>query len=172
MTASDLESRLRGAGVSDVLLPGFIDDEVQPHRFRALPQVIYFECDSLLLKFETIATTGTMRVSLVDNVSGSVDLDDDMVPAIASLRQQVLDDVDGSNLLRELRLWNLAEEEEGLRCAAAQLQLVNGQQIFVDPTYHFGIRVGGARQRDIWCDTWPAAKGAREHVVGLAVGSD
>lgn len=171
MTAADLESRLRGAGVSDVLLHGFIDDEAQPHQFRALPQAIYFECDSSLLKFEAIATTGTMRVSLVDHVSGSVDLDDDMVPAIASIREQVLDDADGSNLLLELRLWNLAEEDDGLRCAAAQLQLANGQQIFVDPTYHFGIRVGGARQRDIWSDTWPAAKGAREHVVELAVGS-
>lgn len=172
MTAADLESRLRGAGVSDVLLPGFVDDEVQPHRFRALPQAIYFECDSSLLKFEAIATTGTMRLSLVDNVSTSVDLDDDLVPAIASLREQVLDDADGSNLLLELRLWNLAEDEDGLRCAAAQLQLANGQQIFVDPTYHFGIRVGGARQRDIWSDTWPAARGAREHVVKLAVGSE
>jgi hypothetical protein len=168
MTAADLESRLRGAGVGDVLLPGFVDDEAQPHRFRALPQAIYFECDSSLLKFETIATTGTMRVLLVDTVSGSVDLDDDMVPAIASLREQVLDDPDGSNLLLELRLWNLAEEEDGLRCAAAQLRLANGQQIFVDPTYHFGIRVGGTRQRDIWFDTWPDAKDAREHVVELA----
>jgi hypothetical protein len=168
MTAADLESRLRGAGVSDVLLPGFIDEEAQPHRFRALPQEIYFECDSSLLKFEAIATTGTLRVSLVDSVSGSVELDDDMVPAVASLREQVLDDSDGSNLLLELRLWNLAEDEDGLRCAAAQLQLANGQQIFVDPTYHFGIRVGGALQRDIWSDTWPDAKGAREHVVALA----
>lgn len=109
MTIADLESRLRGAGVSDVLLPGFIDDEVQPHQFRALPQAIYFECDSSLLKFETIATTGMMRVLLVDNVSGSIDLDDDMVPAIVSLREQVLDDADGSNRLLELRFWNLAK---------------------------------------------------------------
>lgn len=167
MTAAELESRLRGAGVSDVLLPGFVDDEAPPHRFRALPQAIYFECDSSLLKFETIATTGTMRVLLVDTVSGSVDLDDDMVPAIASLREQLLDDADGSNLLLELRLWNLAEDEGDLRCAAAQLRLANGQHIFVDPTYHFGIRVGGTRQRDIWFDTWPGAKGAREHVVQL-----
>jgi hypothetical protein len=172
MTTADLESRLRGAGVSDVLLPGFIDDEVQPHQFRALPQAIYFECNSSLLKFERIATTGTMHVSLVDNVSSSADLDDDMVPAIASLREQVLDDADGSNLLLEIRLWNLAEDEDGLRCAAAQLKLANGQQIFVDPTYHFGIRVGRTRQRDIWSDTWPAAKSAHEHVVELALRSD
>jgi len=122
--------------------------------------------------FEAIDTTGTMRVSLVDQVNDSADLDDDMVPAVASLREQVLDDADGSNMLLELRLWNLVEDERGLRCAAAQLQLANGQQIFVDPTYHFGIRVGGARQRDIWSDTWPAAKSARERVVKLAVRSD
>ena len=171
MTAADLESRLRGTGVSDVLLPGFIDDEAQPHRFRALPQAIYFECNSSLLKFEAIATTGTMHVSLADNLSVSVDLDDDMVPAIASLREQVLDDPVGSNLLLEIRLWNLAEDENGLRCAAAQLQLANGQQVFLDPSYYFGIRVGGTRQRDIWFDTWPDAKGAREHIVELVVGS-
>jgi hypothetical protein len=167
MTIHELESKLREAGVSDILIPGFVDQETAPVQFRPLPQAIGFQCESSVLRFEVIATTGTMRVSIDNSLGMPVELEDDMIAAVASLREQLLDDSDGSNPLRTIRFWNLVEDESGLRCAAAQLELANGQELFVDPTYHFGIRIGGTRQREIWRENWPDAKRASEHVIKL-----
>jgi hypothetical protein len=91
-----------------------------------------------------------------------------MLSAVTSVREQCLDDADGRNDLSVMRFWDATEDEAGLRCAAAQLDLTNGQQIFVDPTYHFGIRIGGALQKRIWLENWPTAKQALEHIVHLS----
>jgi hypothetical protein len=167
MTLLEFHSRLIGSSVSDVLFPGFIDQDESPARFRPLLQSTYFECGSAYLKMEVISTTGTMRLSIEDKIEIPAQIEEEMTAATASLREQYLDDSDGQNDLSAIRLWNVTEDETGLRCAAAQLDLVNGQQIFVDPTYHFGIRIGGPRQRDIWYESWPDAQRALEHVVSL-----
>jgi hypothetical protein len=170
MMLAELRSKLIGSGVSDILLPGFIDQDERPARFRPLPQAVYFDCDSVYIRMETVATTGTMRISIDHRIALEIHNEEEMMVAVVSLREQCLNDADGKNSLRELRFWNLTDDDTGLRCAAAQLELMNGQQIFVDPTYHFGIRVGGPQQRDIWRDNWPAAEQALEHVVSLLDG--
>lgn len=168
MTLLEFRSRLLGSGLSDILLPGFIDQDETPVRFRSTPQIVYFECNSVYLKMEVISTTGSMRLSIDDKIEVPVQIEEeDMTAAVTSMREQYVDDSDGGNDLSAIRLWNVTEDDTGLRCAAAQLDLVNGQQIFVDPTYHFGIRIGGSRQRDIWCENWPAAERALEQVVSF-----
>jgi len=167
MTLIELQLLLDGSGVSDILLPGVIDQDEKPARFRPLPQALYFECNSAYLKMETIATTGTMRISIVDSIEIPFHIEEDMTTAVTSLREQCLDDADGSNHLRAIRFWALTEDEAGLCCAAAQLDLVNGQQIFVDPSYHFGMRIGGSQQREIWRENWPVAKQAVERLMSL-----
>jgi hypothetical protein len=115
-----------------------------------------------------IETTGSMRLSVRDKIEIPVQIEEeDMTAAVTSLREQYLDDSDGRGDLSAIRFWNAKEDETGLLCAALQIELVKGQQIFIDPTYHFGIRIGGPRQRDIWFENWPAAKVAVEHVVSL-----
>jgi len=168
MTLLEFRSRLLGSGLSDILLPGFIDQDEVPVRFRSTPQTVYFECNSVYLKIEAISTTGSMKLSIDEKIEIPVQIEEeDMTAAVTSMREQYIDDSDGKNDLSAIRLWNVSEDETGLRCAAAQLDLVNGQQIFIDPTYHFGIRIGGSRQRHIWSDNWPAAKPALEHVVSF-----
>jgi hypothetical protein len=170
MTLLELQSRLNGLGVSDILVPGFVDQDEQPVRFRSLPHVVYFECGSVYMKMEIISTTGLMRITISDKLDMPIGIEEDMTAAVTSLREQCLDDVDSENGLDSIRFWGLLEEENGLRCAAAQLDLVSGQQIFVDPSYHFGIRIGGPRQKEIWRENWPAAEQASERIVGLIAG--
>jgi hypothetical protein len=167
MTLLELKSRLNGLSVSDILLSGFIDQDEQPVRFRTLPQVVYFECGSIYIKMETISTTGTMRISVDDKIDMPAGIEEDMTAAVTSIREQCLDDVDSENDLGAIRFWGVLEDEAGLRCAAVQFDLANGQQIFVDPSYHFGIRIGGPRQREIWRRNWPAAEQTSERIIGL-----
>jgi hypothetical protein len=168
MTLPELRSKLIGSGLSDILLPGFIDQDETPGRFRPIYQTVYFECGPVYLKMECVSTNGMLRISTADKIEMPVQMEEEeLMAAVMSLREQCMDDADGSNGLSVIRLWDVREDETGLRCAAAQLELMNGQQIFVDPTYHFGMRIGGSRQRDIWFENWPAATRASEHVVRL-----
>ena len=170
MMLVELQLKLNGAGISDILLPGFLDQDENPARFRTLSQAVYFECNSLYLRMAAIATTGSMRISIENRIEIPDQIDEDMTAAVTSLREQCLDDADGRNDLSLIRFWDIVDDANGLRCAAAQLDLVNGQQIFVDPTYHFGIRIGGSLQRESWRENWPTAKQALERVVTLTDG--
>jgi hypothetical protein len=167
MTTNELENVLRGTRVDDVLLDGFMDQDEVPVRFRALRDSLYFELGSVYLHFKAIDSEGAMSIAIVDAMGEHPALDEDMVHAVSSMREQVLQDADGSNEVKALRLWGPAEVAGELRCRAAQLELGNGQQIFVDPSYHFGMRIGGGEQRETWLASWPGAASEREHVLSL-----
>jgi hypothetical protein len=166
MTLNELENRLRGASLDDVLWGGFVDDEGALAQFFALRDAVYFGFGARLVEFRTIGTTGTMRVALVEAVAPA-GLDGDMVAAVSSVREEVLDDSTGRNKVVALRLWSAREIEAGLQCAAAQIDLANGQMIFLDPTYYFGIRLGAHDQKQRWFENWPGAIEADEVVLAL-----
>ncbi len=170
MTIEDLKRTLHGARLDDLLVPGYLDQEATPVRFRALPLSLYVELGAVLLALASVETTGTLRVQPVDTIRRLPELDDDMVFAVASLRQQVLRHVDGENRVAALKLWGARNAEVangGVDCGAAAFELENGQEIFIDPTNHFGIRVGGSELRQTWFRDWPGAEGASESVLVL-----
>jgi hypothetical protein len=150
MMMSKIKGALSGARLTDVLVTGFIDKDERPVRFHALWRVIYFEFDNVLLKMAVVGDSGRIRLFLVDEVSSEADLDDDMLPAFSSVRLQVLRDPDGSNVLATIRTWNTIQSSEWIECSAARIDLVDGQQIFVDPLNYFGIQLGGREQEEVW----------------------
>ncbi|WP_437778972.1 hypothetical protein [Sorangium sp. So ce1097] len=150
MMMSKIKVALSGARLTDVLVTGFIDKDDRPARFHALWRAVYFEFDNMLLKTAVAGDSGRIRLSLADEVSNEADLDDDMLPALSSVRLQVLRDPDGANVLATLRTWNTSHSPEWIECSAARLDLVNGQQIFVDPLNYFGIQLGGREQEEVW----------------------
>jgi hypothetical protein len=139
-----------GTELKDIIVTGFIQSDERPVRFHALWRAIFFECDGIVLKITTIGDSGRMRLALVHSVCYEAELDDDMLPASSSLRLQVLRDPDGSNALSAIHIWNMDESSDEIKCAAARVDLLNGQRIFVDPSYYFGIRLGGHEQEEVW----------------------
>lgn len=154
MNTTELRNALQGSALNDVLLIGFVDQSVLPLRFHTMLQTIYFDFGSILLELQAVDTTGTMRVSFVSAVRHNFELEEGMVAAVTSVREQVLRDADGPNLLASVQLWRVNTVDGELRCSAAQFELANGQHIFVDPTYHFGIRMGGEEQKQLWQANW------------------
>jgi hypothetical protein len=154
MKLSDIQSALRGTDLKDIIVTGFVEKDERSLRFHALWRAVYFECDGVLLKMATVGDSGRMRLALVHSVCYEAELDDDMLPASSSVRLQVLRDPDGSNVLAAIRLWNMDQTSEEIQCAAARLDLLNGQRIFVDPSYYFGIRLGGHEQEEVWEENW------------------
>jgi hypothetical protein len=168
MTLEELKRLIHGASLDDLLVPGYLDQDAAPVRFRALPLCLYVELGAVLLEFATVETTGTLRLRAVEAIRRLPELEDDMVFAVSSLRQQVLRDVDAANRIAALKLWRAENDTEGgVGCSAAAFELENDQEIFIDPTNHFGIRVGGSELRQAWLLDWPGAKGASESVLTL-----
>ena len=150
MTLNELKSTLHGTSITDVLLTGFLDESESPVRFCALLQAVYFELGCSLLQIATIGDSARASLQIVSVPQGSTDLDDDMVPAVASIRHQILQDPDSSNAIRSVRLWNVQQEAGQVSCSATCMELCNGQNIFVDPSNYFGIRIGGNELKEIW----------------------
>lgn len=165
---TELETRLRGKGLSDILLVGFAEEDEVPVRFYSLLRSMYFEYDTVVLEMATLNDTGRMRLSFVEAPRHCAELDEGMVPAITSIRQQVLRDTESKNSIAALRLWEPSYPDGAVECAAARLDLANGQQIFVDPSYHFGIVLGGREQQEIWEENWPDS--AQIHVEIVLTG--
>lgn len=152
MTLTDLQNALAGTEMGDVLIAGYVG-QTDDGRVEFCPTyyAYFFECGAVLLTFRAVPYAGRMRISRGDVVIRD-DLDPDLKPAWASIGTTVLENSIGPTPLRALHLWGVDETTEGVECDAAQFDLANGQTIFLDPTYIFGIRLGGDRQYAIWLE--------------------
>jgi len=156
MTRFNLDS-LQGAAITDVHVAGFVQKDEHPIRFYALYRVVFVEFDRAMLRLSVLGDSGHLQLVSVDALRFDAELDDDMLPAVTSVGQMVLRDPDGTNALLAVQLWDLRGTANALQCAALRFDLVNGQKLFVDPSFHFGIRMGGQDHEDAWKQNWTGA---------------
>jgi len=160
----ELREQLKGNSLHDVYVVGFLypNERYGQQEFHAMWATVYLECRDFLLQLRAVRTTGTMSVRVVPAFEPE-DWEDPV--AFASVSEQFLWNVEGENPFVALRLWQSPGEEY---FCAAQFDLRNGQELFVDPTYYYGIVLGGTEQKRIWRENWPPAERAQEHVLQLA----
>ena len=73
-----------------------------------------------------------------------------MIKAKSSVDELILNDtMANGNDIDNIIFYNLEGREE-LICDAVEIKLVNGQVIFLDPSYYFGINIGGKKQKQMW----------------------
>jgi hypothetical protein len=148
---TDLANVIINRPLNDVLVAGFVEKGTQPLQFCANYRILYFDFDGIFLKSSVVRDEGQMELAFVDSPNAEhYPDDDDLLPAISSIRDLVLFDPNGSNLLVSIHLWNARESGASIACAALRFDVSGGQQIFVDPSYYFGMRIGGAHQEQIW----------------------
>jgi hypothetical protein len=148
---SDLASAIRNRSLDDILVTGFIEKDAQPLQFCANYRTLYFDCGGVFLKSSVVRDEGELVLTIVDRpVADAYPEDEDLLPAISSVREVVLFDPNGGNSLVSVHFWNVRENGSSMVSAALRFDLSNGQQIFVDPSYFFGMRIGSAQQEQIW----------------------
>lgn len=158
----EILTQLVSTSLDDIHVAGFIDEDESPARFHGQFRLMYLDLGGQLLELRCIEDTGRMNLSLASAFSDVPDLDEDMRPCVMSVRELVLADPDSDNAVVKLTLIGASFDQDSAACSAAQVQLANGQVVFIDPSYHFGIRIGGIEQRSVWRENWPQAASMQE----------
>lgn len=146
----DLKRTLKDNNIEDIYLTGFVDIENGIAQFYHDLRFIYFELSSRYIEFESVNQYSKLRIKIVDSVSYNYEIDEDMIRGKSSVSEVILSDTMAKgNSIDNIIFYNLEEQEE-LICDAIEINLVNGQVIFLDPSYYFGINIGGKEQKQKW----------------------
>lgn len=146
----DLKRTLKDNNIEDIYLTGFVDIENGIAQFYHDLRFIYFELSSRYIEFESVNQYSKLRIKIVDSISYNYEIDEDMIRGKSSVSEVILSDTMAKgNSIDNIVFYNLEEQEE-LICDAIEINLVNGQVIFLDPSYYFGINIEGKEQKQKW----------------------
>lgn len=145
-----LKRIVKNNNIEDIYLTGFIDIEDGVAQFYHDLRFVYFEINTKYIEFESINQFSKLKLKVVDSVKYNFEIDEDMMRAKSSVSEIILSDtMANGNDIDNIIFYNLEDQEE-LLCDAIEIKLVNGQVIFLDPSYYFGINIGGKEQKQMW----------------------
>lgn len=142
---------MKNNDIEDIYLTGFVDIEDGIAQFYPDLRFVYFQINSKFIEFESINQYSKLRIRLENSVKHKFEIDEDMMKGKSSASQIILNQ-DGviGNCIDTINFYNLEEEEEELICDAIEMKLKNKQVIFLDPSFYFGINIGGCEKKEIW----------------------
>lgn len=137
--------------IEDIFLSGFVDIEDGIAEFYPEMRYLYFMFGEKFIEFESVEQSSKMKIMITDKVMHRFEIDEDMIPAKASVDETLFVDTLADNRVKEMLLYNIScVSEFSLTCDAVQFNLFSGQKIFLDPTFYYGIGIGGVEQRAWW----------------------
>lgn len=140
-------STIIGKKLTDIYTVGFIYPEEGRGEFTTDLRWIYFEFEDILVEFESFEQYSRLRMEKVSDVRYQFEYDEDMIKVKSSVKELVLvSSILANNIVKDIELKDGTEKN----CAAAKIVLENGQIIFVDPGFPYGIGVGGKEQEQYW----------------------
>lgn len=141
-----------GKPITDILLTGLVCIENGVAEFLPDYRAIHFEINNKFIIFESIEQYSKLKISIAENLLYYEVDDEDMLKSYTSISNIILLDIhDTGNKIESIYLYNKTLNDENfIICEAAKLILQNGQTIFLDPKYYFGINIGGNNQEKRW----------------------
>lgn len=149
-----LTSAFKGNSIQDIYLVGFVDIEDGVADFCPDMRYYYFEVGGQYIEFESIDQYSKLSVNIVDSIRYQFEIDEDMLPCKTSVSQIILtDSMSAKNTVKSIIINGMElNNKEQIICDSIQLNLNNGQELFIDPSFYFGINIGGAEQRKFWIE--------------------
>ena len=146
-----LLKEMKEKGIDDIFSVGFIDKENGIYQFYPIYDSLFIQVLSYYIKLTNDPITLRFVIGIVDRIDFQFEIEDDMFYSISSIEDQVLDDIwAAGNNIKEINLFDF--DENNYTCLAIEVTLFNGQKIFFDPSYEFGIKIGGDRLKQLWID--------------------
>lgn len=146
-----LKDFIKDKELIDIILVGFVDINDGETQFYPDLRFMYFEFPSGLIEFESVEQYSKLKLRIQKSIRYNFEIDEDMVKGKSSIGDIVLEDsMDSRNIIKDLVFYNLEYKCSELICDALEIILINEQTIFLDPSYFFGINIGGIRQKERW----------------------
>lgn len=147
----DFIEMIKDKEIENIYLAGFIDIEEGIVQFYPDLRYLYFEFESAFIEFESIEQFSKLKINIVELVMHKFEIDEDMTKGITNISEIILNDnMSAGNKITRVNIFNLDKAEDIFTCDALEIELENGQKIFLDPSYYFGINIGGEKQKEIW----------------------
>ncbi len=137
----------KNEAIQDIYILGFVDIEEGKADFSPDMRCFYFEFGD-----QYIEQYSKLSVRIVDSVQYKFDIDEDMFPCTTSVNQLILmDSMSAKNNVSSFVIHGLeCNAADHIVCHSLQLNLENGQELFIDPSFYYGINIRGVEQRRFW----------------------
>lgn len=146
-----IQNFLKNHDIDDIYIVGFFDIEDEIAEFYPNLCYIFIEMGNKYIKFESTEQFSKLHIQIVDTILYEFEIDEDMIYGKTSVKDIILTaSMAIGNRLKKLSIFNFNEYDNAIRCDAIQIELLNGQQLFLDPSFLFGINIGGLEQRRFW----------------------
>ncbi|SFE87016.1 hypothetical protein SAMN04487969_108141 [Paenibacillus algorifonticola] len=131
-----------------IYLLGFVDTEDGVADFCPNTRYYYFEVGEKYIEFESINQYSKLSVRIVDSIRYQFEIDEDMLPCKTSVSQIILtDSMSAKNTVKSFVINGIeSNDNQQIVCNSLQLNLNNGQELFIDPSFYYGINIGGGEQ--------------------------
>ncbi len=140
-------STIIGKQLTDIYTVGFVYLFEEQCEFTPDLRWIYLEFEDQLLEFESIEQFSRLKIEKVSDIRYQFESDEDMIKVKSSIIEFALvASMLVKNTVKEIKLIDGTEKN----CAAAKIILENGQIIFLDPGFVYGIGIGGREQEKHW----------------------
>lgn len=145
---------IKQENISDILLCGVVDIEDGIAEFIPIMEYMYFKFDTKIIKFESVEQYSKLKIEYVNKLTYKFE-DEDMYPANSSIGEIVLTDTMAKNTVRLVEIYGGEQIDNELICYAVSFHLYSEQEIFIDPSFHYGIGIGGEHQKNAWFNNYP-----------------
>lgn len=147
--------KIKQENISDILLSGVVDIENGIAEFTPMLTYMFFEFDTKIIKFESIEQFSKLKIKYVDRITYDFEIEEDMYPAKSSINEIVMTDTMAENTVKSVEIYGGVSRNNELICDAVCFKLNCVQELFLDPTYFFGINIGGNEQKKAWLNNYP-----------------
>lgn len=161
---NELEKAIKGIRVEDFILVGFFSDDEELPRFHPDLRFVYTELNKGYIKFQSIQQFSKLSIELVDTIELKFE-SDDYAKGILPMGDFILTtSLLTDNKIEEITFFNLKIEKNKLLCDAFEMHLSTKQILFFDPSFIFGIKIGGIEQKHYWEESIKEQEGGDSEV--------
>lgn len=164
-----LKDIFKNSLIQDIYVVGFADIEDGIANFYPDMRFYYFEVGEQILELESIDQYSKLSVNIVDSIRYKFEIDEDMIPCKTSVSQIILtDSMSTKNIVKSIIINGMELcNKEKIICDSIQLNLNNGQELFIDPSFYFGINIGGTEQRKFWLENLAYGTKVSETIIEI-----
>ncbi|GLW98185.1 hypothetical protein [Microtetraspora sp. NBRC 16547] len=140
---------------TDVLVPGYIDHDDEPPSFHPWTVTAYFALENAMVRMDSVQNYSQLKLSVVDEMAVPDEiLREEEQFAVASYSHLFFADAYESFRCTQVRY----VEDESSDASQAIVQCIefvfeDNWPVFVDPEWHFGVRLEGAGGLDRWLES-------------------